>query len=821
MGQVFRAVDTTLGRDVALKLLPAEMASNPESLARFQREARVVASLNHPHIVTIFSVEQSDGVHFLTMELVQGQSLDKLIRGSMQETQIIQIALAIADALAAAHAKGIAHRDLKPANVMVSDDGWVKVLDFGLAKDLNAEVGEHTISSADITKAGAVMGTPAYMSPEQISGRPLDQRTDIFSLGVVMHEMATGRRPFAGSSTAELISAILRDTPPPVTDLRPDLPPGLTQLIHRCLAKNLENRVQTAREVGKHLREISGSAPGSGSRIAATVDSASDATITSGFITGSAERVSARPQDASPPSAAKSGTPQVTHIERRVAWKLPALVALLLFAGVAGYFVWHAKNRGAPAPVGSETAANSTAIRSIAVLPLDNYSGDPKQDYFAEGMTDELTTELATLSQIRVISRGSVAQFKGEHRPPTSEIAKLLNVDAVVEGSVIRSGDKVRITAQLIDARADTHLWAGKFERQSSDVLALQDELASSIAREIHVQLTPTEATRLSTAPHIDPEAHDAYLKGRYFFNRPSDENLKRAIAEFEKAVRLDPKYALAYSGLSDAYLWAGYNEGVLSASQAKPKAKAAAERAIELDDDSAEAHTSLAVYKMFYEFDWAGCEKEYRRAFVLNPNYAFAHDQFGLGLAFQGRFSESTAEGKLASQLDPLDPQFALDNVIGLAWKGDYAAAHAETKRASELDPTFFFPAWGDGWIDLQQGNAGASITEFQKSTKLEAPDFVSAWLAYAYGSSGDRTHALAELEKLKKISPHGHVLPFNLALVYLGMGDHARALDQLEKANAADSQWQGWLGQDHVFDPLRSEPRFVALLKKLGFKK
>ena len=819
MGQVYRATDTTLGRDVALKLLPAEMASNPESLARFQREARVVAALNNPHIVTIFSVEQADGVHFLTMELVQGQSLDKLISGGLGEPQIIQIASTIADALAAAHAKGIVHRDLKPANVMVTDDGWVKVLDFGLAKDVNAEAGEHTITSADLTKAGAVMGTPAYMSPEQISGRPLDHRTDIFSLGVVMHEMATGRRPFAGSSSAELISAILRDTPPPVTDLRPDLPADLTRLIHRCLAKNPDERPQTAREVSNQLREISQKASPSGSRIASAVGASSDATVMSGHISNSAGQPAPSSSRGTPMTDVRSARAISSDIEPRATWKLPALVALIFCVGIAGYFAWHTKGKPST-PAVTETAANQTAIRSIAVLPLDNYSGDAKQDYFAEGMTDELTTELATISQLRVTSRGSVTQFKGDHRPPTPEIAKLLNVDAVIEGSVLRSGDKVRITAQLIDARADKLIWGNRFERESRDVLALQDELASSIAREIHVQLTPTEASRLASAPTIDPAAHDAYLKGRYFFNRPSDENLKKAIVEFETAVRKDPTYALAYSGLSDAYLWAGYNEGVLTASQAKPKAKAAAERAIQLDDDSAEAHTSLAVYKMFYEFDWAGCEKEYRRAFELNPNYAFAHDQFGLGLSFQGRFSESTAEGKLAAQLDPLDPQIALDNVIGLTWKGDFQAARAETKRAAELDPTFFFPAWGDGWIDIQSGNAKNSIPEFQKSKALESPDFVSAWLAHAYGVSGDRARAFAELENLKKVSPHGRVLPFNLALVYLGLGDHARALDELERANAADSQWQGWLGQNRAFDPLRSDPRFIALLKKLGFR-
>jgi len=474
-----------------------------------------------------------------------------------------------------------------------------------------------------------------------------------------------------------------------------------------------------------------------------------------------------------------------------------------------------------PASRATEAGTEPHAIRSIAVLPLDNYSGDPTQDYFAEGMTDELTADLATISQLRVISRGSAMQFKGKQRPPTPEIARILNVDAVVEGSVLRAGDKVRITAQLIDARADRHLWAKSFERDSRDVLALQDELASAIAREIHVQLTPAEQSRLARAPSVNPEAYDAYLKGRYFFNRPSDENLKKAIAQFEEAVKLDPNYAPAFSGLSDAYLWAGYNEGVWTASEARPKAKVAAEKAIQLDDQSAEGHASLATFKLFYEYDWTGSEAEFRRAFALNPNYAFAHDQFGLGLAFQGRFDEAIAEGRRAVELDPLSPQVPLDASVALAWQGQHQAAKEQTRRAAELDPTYFFSPWEDGWIDLQAGKVKAAIPQFQKAKAMESPAFVSAWLAYAYGASGDRTRALAELEELKKVSLRGSVTAFNMALVSLGSGDHARAVSYLEQAYASDTQWLGWLKNDRTFDPLRSEPSFVALLKKLKLDK
>jgi TolB-like protein/Flp pilus assembly protein TadD len=472
-----------------------------------------------------------------------------------------------------------------------------------------------------------------------------------------------------------------------------------------------------------------------------------------------------------------------------------------------------------PASGGPEPAVAISVIRSIAVLPLDNYSGDPNQDYFAEGMTDELTAHLATISQLRVISRGSVMQFKGDHRPPTPEIARILNVDAVVEGSVRRVGDTVRITAQLIDARADKHLWARSFERNSRDVLALQDELASAIAGEIHVQLTPTEQSRLAEAHRVNPEAYDAYLKGRYFFNRPSDENLKKAIALFEEAVMLNPNFAPAFSGLSDAYLWAGYNEGVLTAAEARPKAKVSAEKAIQLDDQSAEAHTSLAVFKLFYEYDWAGCEREFRRAFALNPNYAFAHDQFGLALAFQGRLDEAIAEGKRAAELDPLSPQIPIDNSMALMTQGSFEAAKEQARRASELDPAFFFPPLIYGWVDIEAGKVAEAIPSLKKAQALESPAFVTAFLAYAYGASGDRAHAMAELDALTTMSLHGKVLPFNLALVHLGLGDRKLALDYLERAYASDSQWMGWLNKDRMFDPLRSEPRFVALMRKLRF--
>jgi TolB-like protein len=789
MGEVYRARDVRLGREVAVKVLPASLATDADALARFGREAMAVAALSHPNVLSIFDVGIEGGTSYAVMELLEGETLRARLRGgSLPPRKAVEFAGQIATGLAAAHEKGIVHRDLKPENVFITHGGFVKILDFGLAKQQIApmpkeETSAQTASAspgrrAPETEPGVVLGTLDYMSPEQVKGLPVDHRSDVFSLGAVLHEMLTGTRAFHRETVAETMAAILRDEPSGGAALAPEL----DALVRRCLEKKPEDRFQTARDLAFALSQAASG--GLASRPMSVLES------------------SARPAAPTPPRKARfiAGGGVAVAV---------AAVALYLLARSGG------TRRSSPAGDG---AVAPGAIRSIAVLPLDNYSGDPAQDYFAEGMTDELTVDLATISGLRVISRGSAMKFKGRSRPATPEIAKRLDVDAVVEGSVLRSGDRVRITAQLIDARADTHIWARSFERNSRDVLALQDELASAIAREIHVQLTPTEQARLSNAAPVNPEAHEAYLKGRFFFNRPSDENLRKAIAQFEEAVRLSPDFAPAYSGLSDAYTWAGYNEDILTASQARPKARAAAEKAIQLDNASAEAHTSLANYKLWFEYDWAGSEREFRRALALNPSYAFAHDQFGVGLALQGRFDEAIAEGKRAAELDPLSPQIPCDRSVALIFQGSYEAAKEQFRRGSEFDPAFFFPDFVMGWIELEKRRFREAIPALKAAKGKESPAFVAAWLSYAYGSSGDRAMALKELEDLKRMSLGGQVPPFSMALVSLGLGNHAAAVDYLEKAYAADSEWLGWLKMDRIFDPLRSEPRFVALLKKLG---
>ena len=794
MGVVYRARDPRLDRQVAIKLLPLSSTDDPGARERLRFEAMAAAALDHPYICKVFEIGEHEGAVFLVMEYIPGETLDQRLRaGRLPNTEALHIAGEIAEALQEAHARGFIHRDLKPANIMLTGQGHVKIMDFGLAKRITrtSSGGEATGSlGPELTQQGTVLGTPSYMSPEQVKGEPLDARSDIFSFGVILVEMLGAKHPFKQASSAETIAAVLREPPA----LSADTKPQVRALAERLLAKDPARRLATMSEVRAEMKRL-GDEPFSDPQIA---------TI-------------AIPSASGPASPAASSA----------ATRMTAVAVGAIGVGLAAYFAMRGEQTppvpasrpaaAAPSAVAATAATATPQFQSIAVLPLDNYSGDPKQDYFAEGMTDELTGNLATISRLRVTSRGSAMQFQGKQRPATPEIAQRLNVDAVVEGSVQRVKDRVRITVQLIDARADRHVWAKTFEGNSRDVLALQAEMASSIAREINVQLTPGEKSRLASVPSLSPESHDAYLRARYLFNRPSDENLQKAIAQFEESIKLDAGYAPAYSGLSDAYLWAGYNEGFISSTAAKPKAKAAGEKAVHLDDNSVEAHTSLAVFKMFYDHDWTGSEREFRRAFALNDNYAFAHDQFGLSLGLQGRFDEAKAEGRRAMELDPLSPQVFVDALITYMFTREVEAARSLSRKAAALDPTFFFPVMTEGWADLQVGRFKEAIPLLRKAKGMGAPPFVSAFLAFAQGASGDRKAAMAEFEDLKRVSGKAGVLPFNRALVHLGLGEKQLCLDNLELALAADSQTLPWVGKDHMFDSLRSEPRFAALLKKL----
>ena len=496
---------------------------------------------------------------------------------------------------------------------------------------------------------------------------------------------------------------------------------------------------------------------------------------------------------------------------RKHTWIIVVIVGAALTVGL--FFIGRYTAR-------DSASASELSAKSIAVLPFVNMSADKNDEYLSDGVSEELIAALSKINGLQVKARTSSFAFKGKNED-IQKIGELLHASHLLEGSVAKAGNKLRITAQLIQASDGNHEWSDTYDRDMQDIFAVRSEVAQKVAETLKVRLLGEEKRKIDKKPTENLEAYDAYLKGRYFFNRPSDQNLSKAISQFEDAVRLDPNFAAAYSGLSDAYLWAAFNEGFITAAEGKPKARSAAEKSLQLNEASAEAHTSLANYLSWYEHDWAASQREFRRAIALDPNYAFAHDQFALTLACQGRLAESETEGRRAAQLDPLNPAIAIDNTLCLTAQGEFQQAKEEAKRGAKLDPEFFFPQLQFGWIDIQAGNAKAAIPALQKAVAMESPPFVIAWLGYAYGAAGDRNAALATIEQLKKKSVNGYVPQFNLAMIHLGLGDRDRALDLLEQASAADSQWMMYLKIDHIFDSLRADPRFVALMKKCHFEK
>jgi len=778
MGEVYRATDTKLGRDVALKVLPEEMARDPKWLARFQREARAVAALNHPHIVTIFSVEESDGVHFLTMELVEGQSLDRLIPANgFPLERIVEIASALAAALAAAHEKGIVHRDLKPANVMVTVEGRVKVLDFGLAKETRAaSLDEPTLTSDGQTEAGVVMGTPAYMSPEQVTGEVVDHRTDIFSLGILVYEMATGQRPFQGRSSGELASAILRDTPRAITELRPKLPADLARIIRRCLEKDPRQRVQTARDIGNELRDLARQPSQSGA------------------VQTTPDRL---PGLEAAPGRAASG------IGRQ---KMALAVAgglLVIVAAGAGLYL---------------KRSTTTRIDSIAVLPLENRSSDSDADYISDGITESINNSLARLPGLKVIPHSVASHYKGK-AIDVQKVGDELRVQAVLTGRIGQRGDNLTVGVELDDVRDGKQLWGQQYNRKLADLLAVQNEIASGVSQELRSQLSAADQQKLTKGSTDSPEAYQLYLKGKYYTDRLTKDGLVKGVDYFHQAIAVDPNYGRAYSGL--AYNYMQQVDWFMPPSEAGPKAKDAAERALAIDDSDAGAHLSLAIEKQWCEWNWATAERELKRAIELNPNNVEAHAFYSWFLAPMGRNEEALAEAKRSLQADQLSAigNFILGSILVFTRQWDPAIA--QLRSAQELDPTFWLDPIYLGRAYEQKGMLPEAITQFQRARELEQ-DNAETWsgLAHAYAITGKRAEALQILGHLKELSAHSYVAPYNVAVIYAGLGEKDQAFAWLERAYKERSYYMAaYLTTDARLDSLRADPRFADLRRRVGF--
>ena len=727
MGVVYKAEDTKLGRLVALKFLPDELFQDRYAVERFRQEARAASALNHPYICTIHDIDEHEGRQFIVMELLEGQTLKHRIAGRpMEIEQVAKLGIQIAEALESTHAKGIVHRDIKPANIFVMDSKQAKVLDFGLAKLLRP-VSELTLTEA-FTEPQSAGGTLPYMAPEQLRGQEVDSRTDIYALGVVLYEMTTGQRPFRDELPTQLSDAILHRPPPPPRRSNLSLPPKLEDIILKCLEKDPENRYQSAREVAVDLRRLS------------------DPTTV-------AVRVS--------PSRSRHGV-------------IAAVISFVLVAGViAGLNVGKWRQRLFRTSPGR--------IESLAVLPLENLSGDSQQDYFADGMTEAVITEVAQISELKVTSRTSMMQYK-HTKKPLRQIAKELGVDAVLEGAVQRSGGKVAITAQLIEGATDRHLWAKSYEREMSDVLVLEREVAQNVAEEVGVKLGASQQEYIAAARPVDPEAHENYLLGIHYLRSGTREGTEKAIEYFQTAIAKDSHDALSYAGLAGAYR--GLSSLYMAPLEAMPKAKAAAVKALELDETLAESHASLGVLKLFYDWDWPGAEKEFRRALELNPSLVEAHLGEATYLASLGRFDDALAEDNLALSLDPASTRARVASLTHSYLGRRFDRTIEECHKAIELAPNVGTPHAILGLVLSSEGRSDDAIAEAQKGARLSGSPSHLAMLGYVYGREGNRAEAKKVIDSLAELSKQRYVCSFDVAGIYIGLGQPDQGLQWLEKA-------------------------------------
>ena len=756
MGEVYRATDRRLGRDVALKVLHHAFDADPDRLRRFEQEARATAALNHPNIVAVFDVGRHEGLPYFISELLEGETLRaRLDRGRLPVREAIDYAIQIATALAAAHDKGIVHRDVKPANIFITADGRAKVLDFGVAKLLDA--------GSPPEKAGAtgtVVGTIGYMAPEQVQGAAVDARSDIFSFGTVLHEMLTGRRPLDEGTVTPTRSVVDDRELPKVVDDDTAVFGRALETARRCLNQNPGARFQSCRDVALAL---------------------------SGALAG---------------SDTGAGSPRRWNRRRTATLVILALAAIIP--------VWVAVQR----------AAAPAQIRSVAVLPLENLSRTPDEELFADSMTSALITNLAKVRALRVVSRTSAMRFKHTHKT-LEQIGRELNVDAVVLGSVERAGNRVRISAQLIRAATDEHLWADSYDRDLQDVLMLQDEVARSIADKVRVTLTPEERAGLAAARVVDPAAYELYLKGRAAWNERTEGSIQRAITYFTQAIERDGNYAAPYSGLADCYLSLGFSfdVGSVPPREAIPKAKAAALKALALDESLAEAHNSLAYAKLYYDWDWPGAEAEFKRALALNPGSPEAHHWYSHLLVSSRRLDESLAESQKALALDQLNPVMSLHLGWNYFFMRQNDKAVAQLTRTIDLDPNYGLAYWYRGLAYEQQGKFAEALAEMRRGAALLTGNMVvSADIGHVHAAAGHLDEANRVIDELARESKQRYVSPFAIALIHLGRGDTDRAFEWLEKAYQERSDLLIYLTVDPRLDPIRNDPRLKDLVARIG---
>jgi TolB-like protein/Tfp pilus assembly protein PilF/tRNA A-37 threonylcarbamoyl transferase component Bud32 len=785
MGEVYRAYDERLEREVAIKVLPAGALADPVERKRFRKEALALSKLNHPNIATVHEFAREEGIDCLVMEYITGVSLnERLGRGPLLERDVLPLAEQLAEGLAAAHDQGLVHRDLKPGNLRITPEGRLKILDFGLAQLAPAAPAVSNAATETRVDTQIISGTLPYMAPEQLRGEGVDHRSDIWAVGVVLYEMTTGRRPF----DAKLPTAIAADiqTKPAARPglLAPQLSHALEFVILKCLEKDPERRYQSARELLADLRRLYS-------------------------ISNTDPRESAGP--------AASAETQIGVWIRRATTRLgtPVVVLLgLVVAAAAIALVLIGKSRQE-----ATTGGGRPSITSLAVLPLINLSRDPEQDPLVEAMHEALITELSKISALRVISRTSTIRYKGTDRS-IPEIAEELHVDALVEGSVLRSGDRLRVSAKLMQSNPERQVWAQQFERNLTNVLYLTSDVAQAMTREIRTTLTPVERASLERARPVNPAAYELYTVGLHQWNQRTIDGHYRAIQSFQKAIAIDTGYAPAYAALADCYILLG-EQGGMTQSEARSKARDAISKALQSEPPLPEAYTSLARWKLNYEWNWSEAAQAYRKAVELNPGYAPAHQLYGRMLSFAGRHDEALKELLRARELDPLSPTTHGYTAQAYLFARDYQRATEHIDRGLEMNPNHALLLHNLGELLIAQGRFDDAIEPLEQSVELsrERSAHYVAILGSAYARARRRTQAVEILNELTARETKGLVSAFDMAHVYLALGDKERALARLQQGYERKDVWLIELKAWPWFDSLASDPRFQAVVRGVGF--
>ena len=721
MGRVYKVFDTKIKEKIALKLIRPDVASDRDTIERFSNELRLARRIRHKNVCGMFDIGEAEGAHFITMEYVPGEDLKSFIRRSRQLTVGTAVAIAkqVTEGLAEAHRLGVVHRDLKPSNIMIDKDGNARVMDFGIARLLGGN---------GLTRAGAIIGTPEYMSPEQVEGKEADQRSDIYSLGIILYQMVTGRVPFEGDTPLSVAVKQKTEVPPDPKELNAQIPLDLSRLVLRCLAKERDKRYQSADELYSELSRIE--------------------------------------------------TPKMEEISKKKGEK------------------------------------------SIAVLPFADLSAGKDQEFFCDGVAEEIISSLTKIRNLRVVARTSAFSFKGKD-VDVREIGRKLNVEAVLEGSVRKAEKKLRITADLINVADGYHIWSERYDCEMDDIFAIQDDVTMAIIEKLKVEFFEEDKARLAKPQTKDMDAYDLFLRGRYFWSQRTEDGLMRAIDYFERAIRIDPDYALAHAGLAESYVLLCWYSS-LPPDQVYPKAKAAALKALEADPDLAEAHASLGYYLMHYERDWPAAEKEFRQAIESNQGYAFAHQGLFQYFAATGRMDDAMSAVKRAVELDPLSLGTNSGLALGFYFFRQFDRAIEQSRKTIELSPRMLWAQYVLGMSYIRSSRPAKAIEEFQKAVFFqELHPLITAVLGAAYAKEGDADKMKELLNRLTEKAKHGYVMPFYMAIIYLGSGDIDKTFEWLEKACDERNFWLIFLKADPGFDSLHSEPRYHALLKKVGLEK